>query len=217
MIDIIAKLISGGDLTVLLIGVAVYLGLLWALFSFWVFIDAKKRYQKTNIAIVFFVVVLVFNFPALVFYLITRPEDDNDYVIFPSEHLDNRGVNVPIINFVGKDGKVNLSFELKINNPEFVNNSDMSINVDWNSEKTEFNKTAETVEVKVEPVKEEKKNKNKKDKNKSEENSTKEKSSNSNKYKQKALNSFKNVGKKVSNFKPKFNLPAKKEASKPVK
>jgi len=36
MIDLIAKLISGDGLSTVLVGVALYLGLLWALFSFWV-------------------------------------------------------------------------------------------------------------------------------------------------------------------------------------
>jgi len=169
MIDLIAKLISGDGLSTVLVGVALYLGLLWALFSFWVYVDAKKRYQKTVIAVVFFIVVLVFNFPALVFYLITRPEDENDYVLLPSEHLNNKGINVPIVNFVGKDGKVNLSFELKINNPEFVNNSDMAINIDWKSQKPQFVQEVKPAEVKVETTSKEENKKNKKEKNKNKE------------------------------------------------
>ena len=216
MIDLIAKLISGDGLSTVLVGVALYLGLLWALFSFWVYVDAKKRYQKTVIAVVFFIVVLVFNFPALVFYLITRPEDENDYVLLPSEHLNNKGINVPIVNFVGKDGKVNLSFELKINNPEFVNNSDMAINIDWKSQKPEFVQEVMPVEVKVETNSKEENRKNKKEKNKIKE-SESPKSSEAVNYKQKAVNSFKRVKNQVSGFKPKFSIPAKKEANKQAK
>ena len=150
------------------------------------------------------------------FYLITRPEDENDYVLLPSEHLNNKGINVPIVNFVGKDGKVNLSFELKINNPEFVNNSDMAINIDWKSQKPEFVQEVKPAEVKVETTSKEENKKNKKEKNKNKE-SESPKSSEAVNYKQKAVNSFKRVKNQVSGFKPKFSIPTKKEANKQAK
>lgn len=221
MIDLIAKLISGDGLTSVLVGVAVYLASLWVLFSFWVYLDAKKRYGKTYIAALFFVVVLIFSFPALVFYLITRPEDENDYIIFPSENVSNKGVNVPIVNFIGKDGKVNLSFELKINNPEFLNNSDMAVNIDWKSQKPEFVHEVKPVDVVVETPKAEEKS-NKKDKrnknNKRNERQQKpEVKSVVMTNKQKAFGAIKNVQKRVSGLKPRFSLPSKKASSKTTK
>lgn len=143
MIDFVARIIgSGNDFPSILIGVLVYVGLLWFLFSFWVFLDAKKRYKNWKIAIIFFLVVLIFNFPSLVFYLLVRPEDEGDFVVFPADNLNNRGVNVPIVNFVGEDGKVQFSFELNISKNNSEVPKDMTINVDWNSQNNNF-KTVE--------------------------------------------------------------------------
>lgn len=202
MIDFIAKLISGDGVTTILMAALAYVVLLWFLFSFWVYVDAKKRYKKTALAIVLFLVVFIFNFPALVFYLITRPENEDDFVIFPADNLSNRGVNIPIVNFIGKDGKVNFSFELKINNQEFAAQaSDMSIDVNWKSENTQLVKQEEPVEVKKDEIKT--------SETKAETNSDKNKG-----YGASALRSFNSVKTKVGNFKPKFNLPKKNKDSK---
>lgn len=225
MIDFVAKLISGDGITTILMAAGIYILVLWLMFSFWVFIDAKKRYRKTSIAVLFFFVVFIFNFPALIFYLVTRPEDENDYVVFPADNLSNRGINIPVVNFVGKDGKVNFSFELKINNPETVQPSDMVVDVNWKSESKNFIKVDEQPEVKPEEVtkredkatkknkkvKEEKSLNKAKEVNKTEGNKSKEAKKFINpKYKEKAVNSFNSVKTKVTSFKPKFNLPKKK-------
>lgn len=153
MIDFVARIIgSGNDFPTILMGVIVYVALLWFLFSFWVFIDAKKRYKNTKLGVVFFLVVLIFNFPALVFYLLVRPEDEGEFVVLPADHLHNKGINVPVVNFIGKDGIVNLSFELRISNEALVGAQDMAINIDWKSDKKEFEKV-NNVEVKKEEVK----------------------------------------------------------------
>lgn len=194
MVDLIAKLISGDAITNVLILVGVYLGLIWLLFSFWVFIDAKKRYKKIGIAIIYFFVVLIFSFPALIFYLITRPEDDGEFVLLPAEHLGNRGVNIPVVNFIGKDGKVNLSFELRINSD--VVGEDMSINVDWNSQNKNFKR--EDVEVKAESTKVKKEEPKKA--------SVEAKTRN---IKEVTAKSFSGLRNKVNTIRPKFNLPKK--------
>lgn len=211
MIDFIAKLISGDGLTTVLMLAGLYILILWLMFSFWVYVDARKRYKKTSIGIVFFFVVFIFNFPALIFYLVTRPEDENDFLFFPSDNLSNRGVNVPVVNFVGQDGKVNFSLELKINNPEVAHSADMSVDVNWKSENKDFVKQEEPKEVKADPKKREIEVKTEKSDKKNENKDQKEvKNLVSPKYRQKALNSLNNVKTRVTSFKPKFNLPKKK-------
>lgn len=211
MIDFIAKLISGDGLTTVLVMAAIYILILWLMFSFWVFVDARKRYKKTSIGIIFFFVVFIFNFPALIFYIVTRPEDENDFLFFHPDNLSNKGVNIPIVNFVGKDGKVNFSFELKINNTDVANPADMSVDVNWKSENKDFIKQEElkesnsVVKKKEVDLKMEKKDKKSEDKDKKE-----SKNLIDPKYKQKALNSLNSVKTRVTGFKPKFNLPKKK-------
>lgn len=197
MVDLIAKLISGDGITTVLIIVIAYLVSLWFMFSFWVYLDAKKRYKRQLPALILFAAVFIFNFPALVFYLVTRPENEDDFVILPADNLDNRGVNIPIVNFVGADGKINLSFELKINNSQVLNNSDMAINVDWKSQNQE---------LKIEEPKliSSSENAEKKDS---------EQTVKTNKFKNHAQNSLKSMKTKVSTFKPRFSLPKRKEKS----
>lgn len=131
MIDFIAKFLGSGNEfpTVLVIGVS-YIVMLWFMFSVWVFIDAKKRYGSNLISFVFFIFVLIFNFPALIFYFLVRPENEGEFVVVSAEEYSNRGVNVPIANFIGEDGKIAFSFELKIKKESLVTEPhDMSVNV----------------------------------------------------------------------------------------
>jgi len=115
-----------------------YIFLLWAMLCVWVFIDAKKRYAKLWVAIALFFLVLILNLPALVFYLIIRPDKDEDNVLYlQSDDASSSlsGVNVPIVNFTGQDGFV-ISLQLKIENSKTQSdNSDnnMNINVEFNS------------------------------------------------------------------------------------
>lgn len=100
--------------------IILYFAAIWVLFCLWVFMDARGRFERTPVAVFFFFIVLVFNFPGLIFYLIIRPDKNEDNVIYLQNNevvgeSDRKGVDVPIINFVGEDGSVNLSFELKIN------------------------------------------------------------------------------------------------------
>jgi len=132
----ISQLIGpNNDYSKIVIGIIVYLLSLWVLFCFWVFLDSLKRFKNFFISIIFFFLVLIINIPALVFYLIIRPEKDDENVLYlHNESLGEGGVNVPIVNFIGKDGNVALSFQLKLNNmPNINEDRNMNVTVDWNS------------------------------------------------------------------------------------
>jgi hypothetical protein len=80
---------------------------------------------------------LVFNFPALIFYLIIRPEENwEDLGLYEIDH-QHGGVNVPVINFVGTDGKVQLSLNLTVA-PHLSESTDMTVDVGWNSTQTQM-------------------------------------------------------------------------------
>jgi len=93
--------------------------------------DAWKRYKNKNLAIAFFLLTFFLNFPILVFYFIVRPESKfEDY-----DEWEAGGVNVPVVNFVGKDG-VDMVLQLKINPSKMVpNDNDMRVDVSWESNK----------------------------------------------------------------------------------
>ncbi len=125
---------SNIDYKTVLVLLFFYLGVLWLLFCFWVFLDSQRRYHKFYLAVFFFIVVLLFNFPALIFYFIIRPEKEEENVLYVNHDHELAGVNVPVVNFIGKDG-LELSLQIKIN--KTVENADMKVNVDWVKEENE--------------------------------------------------------------------------------
>lgn len=116
----------------------VYLVLFWLLVSIWVFFDAKKRYENDFIAVTFAVLNFIppFNFLILVFYLVIRPDirfDDFD-------EWEAGGVNVPIVNFMGKEG-IEMSLELRINPKrlkEADKTNDMTVEIGWDKRDEKF-------------------------------------------------------------------------------
>lgn len=120
----------------LLIVIVIYIAALWLMFCLWVLIDANKRYHNFLIAILFTLIVFVFNFPALIFYLILRPEEEGGYLASDPAG----GVNVPLMNFLGEDGQVKMSLNLTVANQSTQPNSasDMDIQVRWQGDKANF-------------------------------------------------------------------------------
>lgn len=127
MSDIVTSILSNSQIA--LIVILAYFVALWLMFCLWVFIDASRRYHNVFIALVMTLLVFVFNFPVLIFYLIVRPEDD--YTV-----VNDGTVNVPVANFVGDNGEVVMSLNLKINGQP-SHDSNMNVNVDWNGGNSE--------------------------------------------------------------------------------
>jgi len=97
------------DYTFLIPLVLGYILLFWFLVSIWVYTDTKKRISKKGIRILFLLLNLIFGIPFLLLYLLARPYDNEE-----SEQIRGEGgINIPIVNFVGKEGIV-LSLELKM-------------------------------------------------------------------------------------------------------
>lgn len=119
------------DYSVLSTLICSYFVVLWLVISVWVGVDAWKRYQNSNLAMVFFVLTFLLNFPILIFYFIVRPEHKpDDY-----DEWETGGVNVPVVNFVGKEG-VDMVLQLKINPANITSSesTDMKIDVNWESQ-----------------------------------------------------------------------------------
>jgi hypothetical protein len=129
MIDFLLKIAEAEiDYRNFLVYFLAYIGILWLMFSLWVFFDAYKRFNRIVFAVLFFFIVFVFNFPALIFYLIIRPEnEDEEFVILNPHHgVHSAAFNVPIINFKNGDETV-IGLEIKINKNVFNPNLNVSI------------------------------------------------------------------------------------------
>jgi hypothetical protein len=104
--------------------------------------DAYLRFGKWHWAIFWFFMILFLNLLGLIVYFLVRPDD----YLPPSlemalEGSDGKpmdpvgGLNIPIANFVGKEGDVIMSFQLRVNNIKLKEEvRDMRIEVDWDSQ-----------------------------------------------------------------------------------
>ncbi len=126
--ELLNSILGFVDYQSLLTLVAFYLVALWLMFCFWVVVDARKRYHNVLVAVMMGLLVFVFSFPALIFYLIIRPEEETQDVVYSGAAMV-AGANVPMVNFVGPDGEVQMSLNLHIHR-QLDTAADMDIHVD---------------------------------------------------------------------------------------
>lgn len=110
---------------------ATYLLILWLLVPIWVFIDSKKKFHSNFISTVFALLVLPFNIPGVIFYIIIRPDDSQ------SGGSEDPGIiNIPIANFTSNKDEVIMGIELKINGAliDKSKRNDINLNVSIDSD-----------------------------------------------------------------------------------
>lgn len=110
---------------------AAYLLILWLLVPIWVFIDSKKKFNSNFISTVFALLVLPFNIPGVIFYVIIRPDDSQ------SGGSDDSGIiNIPIANFTSNKDEIIMGIELKINGSliDKSKRNDINLNVSIDSD-----------------------------------------------------------------------------------
>lgn len=137
----------------------IYLAALWVAISVWVYADATKRYKNMMIAIVVTIFVFVLNFPALIVYLVIRPEEDFslDTELAYTDQGVSGGVDVPLIKFTGENGEVKLALNLQISS-SLNKDADMTLDfgVTTNREDLKISEKPVKVENKVEKLSERK-------------------------------------------------------------
>jgi hypothetical protein len=121
------------SLIIILIGL--YFISLWLVISIWVYYDAHKRYEGYVTPVLFGFLVFFLNFPMLIFYFTVRP----DLTFEEFDDWEAGGVNVPIVNFMGKDG-IEMSFEMRINPRRLRDEEkpDMNIEIGWDNDNEKF-------------------------------------------------------------------------------
>lgn len=133
MIDGLINFIENGSLEVLSRFFILYLLVLWILFPVWVYLDAKKRYESSYIASIFFIFILPFNLPGFIFYLIIRPDNHHDAHIQGADNYDG-AVNIPVANFINDKG-IMMSLNLTINNEILKHDQSINMNVNFDADK----------------------------------------------------------------------------------
>ena len=123
---------QGINYNLVIIGVLAYLAILWIAICIWVYTDARKRYESIIYPIIIFLFVLVFNIPALIFYVMIRP----DFTFEEEELLEaavyNRKKLEPII-FSGTEG-FDISLNLRViprRNEDGQSKHEMDLDVSW--------------------------------------------------------------------------------------
>ncbi len=138
----LVKLNEKMDYTILIPLAIIYVLVFWLIVSGWVGYDANKRFNSRWKAYGFAILNLFFGLPFTILYMLTKPIEEineNDY----EEEQDKGGINIPVINFVGKDGVV-MALELKINSPKLATEKtpEMKIDVSFNPQEDEHLKIA---------------------------------------------------------------------------
>lgn len=111
-----------------------YLLILWLLVPIWVYIDSKKKFHSNFISIVFALLVLPFNIPGVIFYIIIRPDENS---VGASD--DSGIINIPIANFTSNKDEVIMGLEIKINGNliDKSRRNDINLNVSIDSDSIE--------------------------------------------------------------------------------
>lgn len=115
MTDIVATVIEEDTVNfeAILMVFGAYIAVVWLMFCFWVFIDAKKRYDHLLTAVIFALFIIPFNIPGLILYLVVRPEDewpdlDDDVTAF---------ANVPVVRLVDDQEEILLKLQIELKRP----------------------------------------------------------------------------------------------------
>lgn len=119
----------------------VYVFIFWGIVCAWIGKDAYRRYgYLTSAGVFWFLATFLLGVPAMILYMIIRPEE-----VMANSYFWG-GVNVPIANFVGKNGEFVMGLQLKINSAELTEQArDMRLSIDWESEDPEKRVTPEAV------------------------------------------------------------------------
>lgn len=161
MIETFQEFIENTNFNLVIGAFAAYIFLLWLLIPIWVFLDARKKFDNKYLSILFFILILPFNIPGLIFYIIIRP-DENIIADLNNDGVPDAFFSVPIVNFLSQDKKdLVMGLELKINSelisPEL--RKDLKLKVDFETNES-------TVKIEEPKAKEIKKEDNDKSENK---------------------------------------------------
>lgn len=77
------------DFGVFFMCIVAYIVLMWVIATFWVYFDARRRYKSIWIVILIALLVAPFNFPALILYIMLRPEYTRDDLANIEESIAN--------------------------------------------------------------------------------------------------------------------------------
>lgn len=133
MIDFLLSLIEvneGVNYALLISLFIAYFFIIWFVICIWVFFDAKKRYPSVVTSVLFALFVLLFGPPAIIFYIMIRPEHTLEEEYFMDLALGGEKEALPIY-FDGNKGfdiSINFSVQPKASS---CDKHKMTMNMEW--------------------------------------------------------------------------------------
>lgn len=134
MADYILDLLNANETinySIILSFIAAYIIFMWFIVSIWLFTDAKKRYQSSIQPLLFAFFILFFGPPALIFYIMIRPEHtlDEDYFINLALSGEKQSRPIYFDGDKGFDISINLSVQPRESSDD--NKHKMNVEVSW--------------------------------------------------------------------------------------
>ncbi len=155
MADYILDLLNANETvnySLILSFVAAYIIFMWFIVSIWLLTDARKRYKSGIQPILYAIFVLFFGPPALIFYIMIRPEHtlDEDYYINLALSGEKQSRPIYFDGERGFDINVNLSVQPKETSED--NKHKMNVEVSWMPKEDKTLVSSKPVKVKSSSV-----------------------------------------------------------------
>jgi len=134
MADYVLDLLNANEsvnYSLILSFIAAYIIFLWFIVSVWSFFDAKKRYQSILQPIFFTIFVLLFGPPALIFYIMIRPEHTLDEDYYVNLALSGEKQARPIYFSGDKGFDINLNLSVQPKDISENGQHKMNVEVSW--------------------------------------------------------------------------------------
>jgi len=129
--------------------VAGYIFAIWLMVTAWAARDASRRYSGRFTAALWAIAILVLGFPALMFYFVIRPEVGEEQ----ETGYASGGLQVPLINFIGKNNEMLFNLQIKINPDELTQAvQDMKVDIEWLSKDKNKEISISTIEAEAKAV-----------------------------------------------------------------
>jgi hypothetical protein len=147
MIDFFLSLIEvneGVNYAMIISFIAAYFLIIWLVICIWVFSDAKKRYPFVTSPVLFALFVLFFGPPALIFYIMIRPEHTLEEEYLMDMALGGEKEARPIYFDGDKGFEISINFSVQ---PKASGDGKhkMKMNVEWMPQRGEESKIKQEV------------------------------------------------------------------------
>lgn len=129
--------------------VGLYMIAFWLIVCFWAWFDSNKRYKNKAMPFLIFIFILLMGFPALIFYIIIRPEHTKEEQEYVDQAFRVNGIETEKIDIKGGDG-FNILLNLEVIPKSEGEGQELKVGMDWkpvNKELTQIPKEKKLIKT----------------------------------------------------------------------